>query len=146
MYITHTHTHTYRKYWLTNRLNLLIILNLISKPFAIKIRFPLSLWTLLLLPPSPPITPCSLAGQPIRSCCWWFFLTLAAALSYKATPWFLPTCFCRPSSHYGYINSSIVALSNTQQSGFIEAYKHQLSLLPHADEAISSWSRCFPLY
>ena len=52
--LTYTHTHIYRKSWLTNRLSLLIILNLVLEPSAIRTLSSLSLWTLLLLPPSPP--------------------------------------------------------------------------------------------
>jgi len=97
-----------------------------------------------LLPP--PNRRCIPASKPLRICCCWFFLPPAAAPTCRAEPWLLLPCFCHTSSHHEDNNSFYHCVVQHLSSGLIEAYDHQLSLLANADEAISSWSRCFPLY
>jgi len=86
----------------------------------------------------------SLAGQPFRSYCRWFLLPTAAAPTCSLDPWFLLSCFCHPS-HHGDNTSFYRCVVQLSSSGLIEAYDHQLSLLANVNEAISSWTRCFPL-
>jgi hypothetical protein len=150
-------TYIYRKEWLTNRLSLPIILNLVLELSTVRTLFslshlqPTSSLPLLnglrccccLLPP--PNQRCSPIDQPFRSCCHWFLLPLATTPTCRAEPWFLLPCLCRPSSHHEDNNSFYCCVVQHSLSGLIEAYDHQLSLLANANEAISSWSRCFPL-
>ena len=141
-------THIYRKGWLTNRLSLPIILNLVSESSSVKtllsllptvdLLSPSPRWTLLLLLPFPlPNQRYSPAGQPLKSCCRWFFLPPAAAITCRAKPWFLLSCFCRPSSHHEDNNSFYRCVVQHSSSGLIETYDHQLCLLANADEVIS---------
>jgi hypothetical protein len=97
-----------------------------------------------LLPP--PHRRYSPAGQPLRSSCRWFLLPPAATPTCYTDPWFLLPCFCRPSPHHGDNTSFYRCVVQHSSSDLIEAYDHQLSLLANVDEAISSWTRCFPLY
>jgi len=145
--IVYCPTYIYRRGLLTNRLNFSIILNLVSEPSAIKTLLPSPYgicYCCHLLPP--PNRRCSLAGQSLIKYCRWFFLPPAAALTCRAKSWFLLPCLCRPSSHHEDNNSFYCCDIQHSSSGLIEAYEHQLSLLANANEAVSSWSRCFPLY
>ena len=150
-------THIYRKGWLTNRLSLSIILNLVLKSSVVRTLLPIpslqpaSSLPLLnglycccrLLPPTKTVVQPS---QPLRRCCHWFLLPPAAvAPTCRAEPWLFLPCFCRSSSHHGDNDSLYCCIVQHSSSGLIEAYDHQLSLLANADEVISSWSMCFPL-
>jgi len=152
-------THIYRKDWLTNRLNLPIILNWVLESSTIRTLLSLSpqqsasslpllnglCCCCCLLPPSPPNRRCSTTSQPLRSCCRWFLLPPLAAPTYRAEPWFLLPCFCHPFSHHWDNNSFYRCVVQHSSSGLIEAYDHQLSLLTNADEVISSWLGYLPL-
>jgi len=88
---------------------------------------------------------CSPAGQPSTSHCRWCSSTAATIFACRTCQWLLLACFCHSSAHYGNTNSSHRRSIQHLPSCFVETYEHKLSLLANADEALSSWSRCFSL-
>ena len=149
MYIS-LHIYIYRKGWLTNRSSLLIILNLVSKLFAVWTLFPLSFhlqpaFSLLFLNEFYCCRWlfhhhrwCSIAGQPSTSCCCWCLSSTTTASTCRA-------CLYRSFAPYGNTHSSYRSFIKHPPNCFIETYEHKLSLLANVDEALSPWSRCFSL-
>jgi hypothetical protein len=155
---THTHTHIYRKCWLINWLSLPIILNLVSEPSVIKTLLLLSLlvvglispspkWTLLLLlQPTPPtkmaVQPNQLATQkllplvpsPISSRPNLQSRTMALSLM------FLPSLFTSWGQRLLPLLRCPTLIKWSRWSLQLQSIS-----IDDADEAISSWSRCFPL-
>ena len=154
--IVYCPTYIYRKGWLTNRLSLLIILNLVSEssairtlfsisPFAADLLYAFPKWILLLSSLLPHHQWCSTAGQPSTSCCRWCLSSTTSTFTCRACLWFFLLNFCRSFAPYGNTHSSYRSFIKHPPSFFVETYKYKLSLLANADEALSPWSRCFSL-
>jgi hypothetical protein len=146
--IVYCPTHIYRKGWLTIRLSLLIILNLVSEPstirtlsslppFAAGPLFTFSTWILLLSPTSPspqvvqhsrPAIPKLLLLVPFLPHSSLHLQSLSLILPPKS----LPFLTSNGNQHYNYCS-----FSEHSPSCFTKTYEHKLSLLQNVDEAIS---------
>ena len=142
--IVYCPTYIYRKGWLTIRLSLLIILNLVSEPSTVRTLFSLppfaadplftfSTWILLLPPtsPSPQVVQHSRPALPKLPFLLHSSLHLQS-LSLILPPKSLPFLTSNGNQHYNYCS-----FSEHSPSCFTKTYEHKLSLLQNVDEAIS---------